>query len=76
MRLTRQDGVVASVLGAGRFSVLLSGGQSIGARLSKRFGLLNSRLLVGDRVLVGLLPSAAGNGLIITGAKHGARVGH
>jgi translation initiation factor IF-1 len=67
--LIRIEGVVAGVLDAGRFSVALSDGRSMPARVSRRFRLIGPDVIVGDRVLVAVFPRDADRGLIITGSK-------
>lgn len=67
--VSRVEGVVASVLGSGRFSVDLVDGQSIRARASRRLNVLHARFAVGDRVLVGWIPPWTGRALIIADRK-------
>jgi len=52
--LTRLEGIVASILAAGQFSIDLLDGHSITARISGRLRRKHIKVTVGDRVLVGI----------------------
>ena len=63
--LFQADGVITDVLAGGTYSVQLSNGQSIAAKLSGRMRKFFIRVIVGDRVTVGLSPYDPTHGLIL-----------
>jgi translation initiation factor IF-1 len=64
--LTRVEGTIAAVLAGGHFTVTLDNGQSIRARISGRLQRFHVKVIVGDRVTVGISPYDASHGLIMT----------
>jgi translation initiation factor IF-1 len=63
--LLQSEGVVAEVLAAGYFLVRLDTGQEISTRLSGRMRKFSIRVILGDRVTVGISPYDVTHGLII-----------
>lgn len=57
------DGKVTEVTGS-TYHVLLDGGHSVSARISGRMKKFKIRVLVGDRVTVGMSPYDVSHGLI------------
>ena len=62
--LISADGKVTEVTG-GNFHIVLDTGQMVSARLSGRMKKFKIRVLVGDRVTVGVSPYDPSHGLII-----------
>lgn len=62
--LVRLDGKVSDLTGGGNYQVLLDNGVSITARLSGKMKKFKIRVLVGDRVTVGVSPYDPTHGLI------------
>jgi len=68
--LSREDlinfeGVVTEVLAGGIFNIMLDNEQPIQARLSGRMRKFHIRVILGDRVTVGLSPYDPSHGLIV-----------
>lgn len=64
--LAKVDGVVTDILSGGIFSVTLSNGKTILARLSGRLRKYHIRVILGDRVSVGMSPYDLSHGLILS----------
>ena len=62
--LVQVEGVVKDVLAGGHFIVKLDSGQDISAKLSGRMRKFHIRVILGDRVTVGLSPYDPSHGLI------------
>jgi translation initiation factor IF-1 len=62
--LIRLEGKVADLSGGGNYVVLLDNGLTVSARLSGKMKKFRIRVLVGDRVTVGLSPYDPSHGLI------------
>ena len=60
------DGTVSESLSANQFAVKLSDGRTISARLSGRIRRFHIKVLVGDKVTLGLSPYDLTHGLILT----------
>lgn len=73
--LAKIDGIVTDVLAGGNFSVQLSNGQSIHAKLSGRLRKFHIRVIVGDKVVIGLSPYDLTHGLILSREKLGPNPG-
>ena len=71
--LLKADGVVAETLSGSQFSVKLNDGRMVTAKLSGRLRRYHIRVLVGDRVTLGLSPYDVSHGLIIGREKLGPR---
>ena len=71
--LTKVDGVVTDILSGGIFSVTLANGRIVMARLSGRLRKFHIRVILGDRVSVGLSPYDLTHGLILSREKLGPR---
>jgi translation initiation factor IF-1 len=67
--LTRIEGEVIDVLAGGNFSVRLSNGASILAKLSGRMRKFSIRVILGDKVTVGISPYDVSHGLILSREK-------
>jgi len=67
--LSQVDGVVTDVLAGGNFSVRLAAGQVITAKLSGRLRKFHIRVILGDRVTVGVSPYDPTHGLILQRQK-------
>jgi translation initiation factor IF-1 len=67
--LAKIDGVVTDVLAGGNFTVQLSNGQTIAAKLSGRLRKFHIKVIQGDRVTVGISPYDLSHGLIMTREK-------
>lgn len=63
--LIQIDGVVTDMLAGGNYTVKLANGQSIHAKLSGRMRKFYIKVIVGDKVTVGLSPYDPTHGLII-----------
>lgn len=63
--LAQVDGVITDVLAGGNFTVQLPGGQTISAKLSGRMRKFHIRVILGDRVTVGVSPYDPTHGLIL-----------
>lgn len=63
--LVRIDGKVIDVTGGGNFKVELENGQPVMAKLCGKMKRFNIRVLLGDRVQVGLSPYDPTHGLIM-----------
>lgn len=62
--LIRLEGKVADLAGGGNYLVQLDNGTSITARISGKMKKFKIRVLVGDRVSVGVSPYDPSHGLI------------
>jgi translation initiation factor IF-1 len=69
--LAQVDGVITDVLAGGNFSVQLPSGQKISAKLSGRMRKFHIRVILGDRVTVGVSPYDPTHGLILHRHKAG-----
>jgi translation initiation factor IF-1 len=69
--LVQIDGVVTDMLAGGNYSVKLDNGAPISAKLSGRMRKFYIKVLVGDRVTVGISPYDPTHGLIIHRHKAG-----
>ncbi|MCB0404736.1 MAG: translation initiation factor IF-1 [Bdellovibrionales bacterium] len=63
--LVRVEGVITSANTGSQFSVKLANGHEIRARLSGRLRRFHIRVIVGDRVTIGLSPYDPSHGLIL-----------
>jgi len=63
--LAQTEGVVTDVRAGGHFIVQLDSGQQISAKLSGRMRKFHIRVILGDRVTVGVSPYDPSHGLII-----------
>jgi len=63
--LAQTEGVVTDVRAGGHFIVDLDSGQQISAKLSGRMRKFHIRVILGDRVTVGVSPYDPSHGLII-----------
>lgn len=64
--LIKVEGVVSEALSAGQFAIKLADGRIVTAKLSGRLRKYHIRILVGDRVTLGLSPYDISHGLILT----------
>ena len=64
--LLKIDGVVTESLSGSRFTVRLPDGRELFAKLSGKLRKFHIRVLVGDRVTIGLSPYDLTHGLILT----------
>lgn len=62
--LIRLDGRVSDATGGGNYNVLLDNGVNVTARLCGKMKKFRIRILVGDRVTVGVSPYDPSHGLI------------
>ena len=69
--LAQVDGVIMDVLAGGNFTVQLPNGQKISAKLSGRMRKFHIRVILGDRVTVGVSPYDPTHGLILHRHKAG-----
>jgi translation initiation factor IF-1 len=67
--LAKIEGVVVDVLAGGNFSVQLSNGQTIAAKLSGRLRKFHIKVIQGDRVTIGVSPYDVTHGLILSREK-------
>ncbi|MFM8313786.1 MAG: translation initiation factor IF-1 [Deltaproteobacteria bacterium] len=67
--LVKIDGTVSESLSASQFTVILKDGKKIGAKLSGRLRRFHIRVLVGDRVTIGVSPYDLSHGLILSREK-------
>ena len=63
--LIRVEGVVTTSSGGGIYSVLLENGVTVLAKLCGKMKRFNIRVIVGDKVTVGVSPYDVGHGLIM-----------
>lgn len=70
--LAQTEGVVIDVLAGGNFTVELTNGHTIRAKLSGRMKKFHIRVIIGDQVTVGVSPYDLTHGLIIHRHKFGA----
>ncbi len=73
--LAQIDGVVIDVLAGGNFTVQLPNNQTISAKLSGRMRKFHIRVILGDRVTVGVSPYDLTHGLILHRHKAGSGPG-
>jgi translation initiation factor IF-1 len=69
--LIRIDGRVSDATGGGNYQILLDNGVTISARLSGKMKRFKIRIIVGDKVTVGLSPYDPTHGLITHRQKVG-----
>jgi len=69
--LAQVEGVITDVLAGGNFTVALANGQKISAKLSGRMRKFHIRVILGDRVTVGVSPYDPTHGLILHRHKAG-----
>ncbi len=62
--LVRFEGKVSDLSGGGNYMVVLDNGVTVSARLSGKLKKFKIRVLVGDRVTVGVSPYDPSHGLI------------
>jgi translation initiation factor IF-1 len=67
--LVRIDGKVTEMSGGGTYVVLLDQGATVTARLCGRMKKFKIKVIVGDRVTVGVSPYDASHGLILHRVK-------
>ena len=67
--LAQTEGLVTDVSTGGNFKVKLDSGHEIPAKLSGRMRKFNIRVILGDRVTVGISPYDTTHGLIIRRQK-------
>ncbi len=67
--LAQTEGLITDVRTGGNFMVKLDSGQEIPAKLSGRMRKFNIRVILGDRVTVGISPYDLTHGLIIRRQK-------
>lgn len=70
--LLKIEGVISEALSGSRFSVKLPDGRILGAKLSGRLRRFHIRVLVGDRVTLGISPYDPSHGLILSREKLGS----
>jgi len=70
--LVKVEGVVSEALSGSRFFVTLADGKVLGAKLSGRLRKFHIRVLVGDRVTLGISPYDTSHGLILGREKLGS----
>ena len=63
--LIRIDGKISESSGGGIYKVLLDNGHTVSAKLCGKMKRFHIRVIVGDRVTVGLSPYDSSHGLII-----------
>lgn len=63
--LVRLEGVISDSTGGGVFTVLLENGATVHAKLCGKMKRFNIRVIVGDKVTVGVSPYDATHGLIL-----------
>ena len=71
--LIRIEGRVSDATGAGNYRVLLENGASVSARLSGKMKRFKIRIIVGDRVTIGLSPYDPSHGLVLHRHKDESR---
>ena len=64
--LIKVEGVVSESLSASQFAVKLENGRTVTAKLSGRIRRFHIKVLVGDRVTLGLSPYDLNHGLILS----------
>ncbi len=69
--LIRVDGKVTDATGGGNYVVILDNGMTVTARLAGKMKKFKIRILVGDRVTVGVSPYDPTHGLITHRQKIG-----
>ena len=67
--LVKIDGTVSESLSASQFTVILKDGKKIRAKLSGRLRRFHIRVLVSDRVTIGVSPYDPSHGLILSREK-------
>jgi len=71
--LLKLDGVVTEALSGARFSVTTTDGRTLMTKLSGKLRRFRIRVLVGDRVIIGLSPYDLSHGLILSRERLAAR---
>ena len=69
--LLKVEGVVTEALSGSQFSVRLADGKQVMARISGKLRRFHIRVIVGDRVTLGLSPYDLTHGLILSREKLG-----
>lgn len=64
--LLKVDGVVTQSVSSGQFSVKLADGREVLAKLSGRIRRFHIKVLVGDKVTLGMSPYDLTHGIILT----------
>ena len=70
--LLKIDGVISEALSGGQFAVTLTDGRTVRAKLSGRLRRFHIRVIVGDKVTLGVSPYDLTHGLILRREKLGA----
>ena len=70
--LVRLEGKISDMTGGGNYLILLDNGVTISARLSGKMKKFKIKVLVGDRVTVGVSPYDPTHGLITHRQKAGS----
>lgn len=68
--LIRMEGKVSDATGGGNYKITLENGVTINAKLCGKMKRFNIRVIVGDKVTVGLSPYDPTHGLIIHRQKN------
>lgn len=63
--LIRVDGIISDSSGGGMYAVLLENGVTVLAKLCGKMKRFNIRVIVGDKVTVGVSPYDPSHGLIL-----------
>jgi len=72
--LAQTEGLITDVRTGGNFLVKLDSGQEIPAKLSGRLRKFNIRVILGDRVTVGISPYDLTHGLILRRQRVAPRI--
>ena len=72
--LAHIDGIVTDALAGGNYTIKLDNGHIINAKISGKMRKFNIRVIIGDRVTVGVSPYDPTHGLIIHRHKPGAPI--
>ncbi len=70
--LAQVEGAVTDALAGGNYTVKLDNGHVINAKISGKMRKFNIRVIIGDRVTVGVSPYDPSHGLIIHRHKPGS----
>lgn len=70
--LVKTEGIISEALSGSRFFVKLADGRILGAKLSGRLRRFHIRVLVGDKVTLGISPYDSSHGLILSREKIGS----
>lgn len=68
--LTQIEGTVSNVLSGGLYEIALPNGKTITAKLCGKMRKFRIRVIIGDKVTVGLSPYDLTHGLIMTRLKN------